>query len=35
MLGLWENKRKPIEDQSEECIDFISSLIEDYEKKDK
>jgi hypothetical protein len=28
MLGLWENKRKPIEEQSAETIDFIYSLIE-------
>lgn len=23
----WDNKRKPIEEQSDECIDFIYSLI--------
>ena len=24
---LWKDKRKPIEDQSKECIDFVESLI--------
>jgi len=27
--GLWKQLRKPLEDQSEECIDFIYSLIQD------
>lgn len=29
---LWKEKRKPIEDQSEECISFIYNLIEDEQK---
>lgn len=28
IFNLWEHKRKPIDDQSDECVDFIYSLIE-------
>lgn len=28
IFNLWEHKRKPIEEQSDECINFIYSLIE-------
>lgn len=31
LLNIWEEKRKPIDDQSDECIDFIYSLIKDGE----
>ena len=27
ILFLWKDKRKPIEEQSQECIDFVESLI--------
>lgn len=27
MIDLWENKRKPIEEQSDECVGFIYNLI--------
>lgn len=28
--GYWRKKRKPIEEQSEECIDYVYSLIQKY-----
>lgn len=31
VLSRWEDKRKPIDDQTDECIDFIYSLINDGE----
>jgi len=29
VVNLWKDKRKPIDDQSEECIDFIYNLIQE------
>lgn len=28
IFNLWEYKRKPIEEQSDECVNFIYNLIE-------
>ena len=29
IMNLWEHKRKPIEEQSDECIEFIYNLLTD------
>lgn len=31
LLNIWKDKRKPIDHQTDECIDFIYSLIKDGE----
>lgn len=32
VLHIWENKRKPLEEQSDDCIDYIYNLLELWEK---
>lgn len=32
LIGVWKIKTKPIEDQSDECIDYIYNLIQKYQK---